>query len=150
MLGRILGVLSWPAVYLVISRTARTKVLVRRGGTILVVKPWLSSRNRWTLPGGGIKSHELSLPAAIRELREETGLDLKTAQLKSLGMFRQSQGLRFPYEAFYVPLKYEPIIKRSEREIVQAAFVPLEQLNSHNTEQHVLAVVRAAQLASRG
>ena len=45
-------------------------------------------RDRWNLPGGGMESHELPNEAVIREVKEETGLDVVTERL--VGVFRKA------------------------------------------------------------
>ncbi len=50
----------------------RSMALVVRDGRILLIKTL--RYNRWELPGGGIEAGETAEEAAIRELREESGL----------------------------------------------------------------------------
>jgi 8-oxo-dGTP pyrophosphatase MutT (NUDIX family) len=45
----------------------------------------VTGQNQWDLPKGGIHSSETPLRAALRETREETGLDLHAAELLDLG-----------------------------------------------------------------
>ena len=45
----------------------------------------VTGQNQWDLPKGGIHTSETPLQAALRETREETGLDLHAAELLDLG-----------------------------------------------------------------
>ena len=46
-------------------------------GRILMVKQHHEERDIWMVPGGGIEAGENSIEAAIREAKEETGLDIE-------------------------------------------------------------------------
>lgn len=46
-------------------------------GRILMVKQHHEERDLWMVPGGGIEEGENSIEAAIRETKEETGLDIE-------------------------------------------------------------------------
>lgn len=66
-----------------------TIIVVNKEGEILVTKrhPNKTPGLMWEVTGGGIKAYETPLEAAIRELREETGIfseSLKFIQLRSL------------------------------------------------------------------
>ncbi|PMY37394.1 NUDIX hydrolase [Pseudomonas sp. GW456-L14] len=51
---------------------SRATVICAHGGQILFVR---KDRAKWSLPGGKVEPGESLAAAAIRELREETGLD---------------------------------------------------------------------------
>lgn len=52
-------------------------VIPDRKGKILMVKQHHEGRDIWMVPGGGIEEGENSIEAAIREAKEETGLDIE-------------------------------------------------------------------------
>jgi 8-oxo-dGTP diphosphatase len=52
-------------------------ILLLRGAEILLQHraPWVHNGDTWGIPGGARDSHESVLEAAIREAKEETGID---------------------------------------------------------------------------
>ena len=48
---------------------------------IIMVCHQTPSRTYWTLPGGGVKKDETLEQAVVREVKEETGLDVKVVKL---------------------------------------------------------------------
>lgn len=54
--------------------------VVRKGRTvyIMLLEQWRAAMNRrvWEVPGGGLHPHETPREAAVREVREEAGLDV--------------------------------------------------------------------------
>lgn len=53
----------------------RSMALVIRNQRILMEKLFYGDRYFYSIPGGGIEENETPEEAAIRELKEETGLD---------------------------------------------------------------------------
>ena len=60
----------------------RVRVVLRSPeGNILLVRTWFG-KQRWAFPGGGIAKGETPETAALREVREETGIILRVDDLK--------------------------------------------------------------------
>lgn len=56
-------------------------VVVNHKNEVLMVRHWQDDKNIWLVPGGKVEDQENSLQAAIREVKEETGLDVDILQL---------------------------------------------------------------------
>ena len=57
--------------------TTRISVIVVEGEQILLVKHRKGNRQYWVLPGGRLEYGETFEECAVREMKEETGLDVK-------------------------------------------------------------------------
>ena len=53
---------------------------------MLMVCQHHEDRDIWMVPGGGIEEGESSLEAAVREVDEETGLDVQIEKLQDAGL----------------------------------------------------------------
>ncbi|MEV5658230.1 NUDIX hydrolase [Streptomyces sp. NPDC052291] len=54
---------------------------------LLIERGWDPFKNQWALPGGHVDKGESSLDASARELEEETGITVPTADLRQVGAF---------------------------------------------------------------
>lgn len=87
--GRMLFWVFYPLLqaYVRLNPRPRTRVLVTDGrGKVLLMRGWFG-RQRWDLPGGGIKRGEPAAAAAAREVLEETGVALRPDELRLVGEF---------------------------------------------------------------
>jgi 8-oxo-dGTP pyrophosphatase MutT (NUDIX family) len=124
-IGKIVFWVSWPALWLYLSRSKRTRLLLICGDEFLVLRGWLGS-GEWALPGGGLHRGEAAALGLIREVREETRIVLTSQDLTFLFTTTQTnKGIRFSYDCYCARLDKKPDIKIQKYEIGAYAWVPL-------------------------
>ena len=102
-------------------------VAVWSGDRLLVVRT--SYRRHLDLPGGGIERLETPLMAAVRELREETGLLAPPEELSDAGSFRFDENhRRITTQIFRWRPVEPPTPSADHREIVWARYMSRDQL----------------------
>lgn len=118
--GRLLFQLTKPGIRLVVRDSRRSRVLITCGKEYLLLQHWLGDGS-WMLPGGGQHGREDPLAGAIREVREEIGLQLKPANFTSAGRFKaQDDGFNFTYDLYIVTLPVKPELQLQRLEILEA------------------------------
>jgi 8-oxo-dGTP diphosphatase len=101
-------------------------VFIRQEDTILLVKQTYEGCN-WSLPGGRMEHGESLDQAAIREVREETGLEVRLKRV--VGIYSKPGGplpgvaVAFEGEVIGGTLRQEP-----DDEISERRFFPFDQL----------------------
>lgn len=122
-------------------------VAIWDGDRLLVVRT--SYRTTFDLPGGGIEGTETALTAAVRELREETGLDAPADELVDAGVFRFEENHRHITAQVF---EWRPDMAMSpvadSREIVWAGYVARDQLQ-REPQVALLALYLAASSSAR-
>ena len=68
-----------------VTRNSVRLAVLDPAGAVLLLHAVLPEEEWWEPPGGGIDEGERAVDAAIRELREETGIDLGDQELMTLG-----------------------------------------------------------------
>lgn len=105
-------------------------LLLNDKNEILLVRSWLGHQS-WSLPGGGIRWRESPLNAAVRELAEETGLQLSPSTVKELGSFPNPyKNAPFTIACFVAKVKkQEPNLARYRRlEVLDSGWFPVAHL----------------------
>jgi len=133
-IGRIVFWLLWPfwVVYFRVSPD-RTRIFVVADNKLLLIRTWLGA-DAWGLPGGGVKRGESLEDAAVRELREETGIKTMPELLNHLGEYRRTvHGLR--YTAHYFVLRLDETIptKGQILEVAETSWIDKSELKDLNT-----------------
>jgi len=128
-LGKVGYYVSLPALYLQLRWTKRTRVFIKAGDELLVVKGWLS-RGDWSFPGGGLKRGENPAHGAVREVLEETGIALQPKNLTLLfeGQTTNPHKLTYYCYAFGVELKNKPEVAVRGLELVGAEWRRIDEL----------------------
>lgn len=147
-----IGVIAWwvtlPALMVYLWNKPRTRVLVRCGGKVLVVRGWLGT-GKWMLSGGGLHKHEPPLEGAVREVREETGITLKPQDLKPLKQENYSfRGIKFPCHYFVADLPGDPenyALRPQPLEISRASWLKPSELTRKNANPDVIVALAHAE-----
>ena len=116
------------------------KCVVTRGTEILLVRHTYGPRQRWELPGGGVKRREDPHAAARREAREELGIDIPEWTFAG-DLFERIDGKRDRLFCFRAELKDERI-ERDPAEIAETRWFDRERLpaNTHRYVPRILAL----------
>jgi 8-oxo-dGTP diphosphatase len=87
---------AWLRVYRVLAWLTQPKYTIgamvqvcRPSGEILLVRQRLRTPSLWGLPGGFKKPQESAAEAAVREVREETGLEVQIGEADLVAQYEQ-------------------------------------------------------------
>ncbi|WP_134767008.1 NUDIX domain-containing protein [Nocardioides sp. 1609] len=120
-----------------VQRVAAYAVIVRDGQILLSrLAARVSRTELWTLPGGGLDHGEDPRDAVVREVHEETGLDVTigdTSRTYSLhlpdtwrrGRRVDAHSLRIVYDGWVAPDAPEPRVLEVDGSTIEAAWRPL-------------------------
>lgn len=151
-IGSILFWLLWP-LWVVYFRLGgvRSRVVVIHEEEVLLLESWLG-RKKFGLPGGGAKRHESPVAAAVRELKEETGIVVMERSLKRIGFYRYDHyGFKYNARVFSVELSSKPELVLRWPEIFDARWVPIGEAYAMPLDKdamHGLERYRPAEQAS--
>jgi ADP-ribose pyrophosphatase YjhB (NUDIX family) len=107
-------------------RTTGVKVMLfNRKGELLLIRNGYGARTAYLLPGGGVSRRESPAAAAIREVREELGVEVR--ELNAVWTYQTSgEGKRDTIHLFRAIADASPTVDGVE--VVEAAFFPMEAL----------------------
>jgi 8-oxo-dGTP pyrophosphatase MutT (NUDIX family) len=144
---RIGVVVYWilhPAIALYMNKDPRTRVIIRCGHEVLLVRSWLSPSD-WYLPGGGLHKHEDPTDGAIRELEEEIGITFQRQVVMHLFETRFRQGfVNYRAHVLLVELDTKPKLSLQKHEISQARWVPLNDAQTPFVHQSTKDIIQRA------
>jgi len=137
-MGKIAFYLGWPAIAIYLAGSQRSRIVVFSENYILVLKAWLGD-GKWTLPGGGINPSEPIIDGVLRELREETGLQLEKNNLKELSSENfKLRAIRVKLHFFSAEVATRLLVHKQPGEITAIEWVHQAELNASNTDKDAL------------
>jgi len=141
--GTILFWCTWPLQWLNLHlHPERTRVLIVACGEALLIRPFMGPAI-WLLPGGGLKHKETAEACAVREVKEEVGVDLMETELMPLG--KRSFVLRgLPYKSinYAVEMSEKPNVHTRWYEVYSYSWVPLADIDSIDIAKEVKQSVK--------
>ena len=125
-----------------VKLNVRSGIIITQGNKILLHKN--DEKDNYCLPGGGVHFLESSEEAIIREIKEETGLDIKVNECVSTieNMF-EKQGIKF-HEIYFIykgsfvdEVDTSKVLENIEGKPIKYYFVDIDKIDDY----YILPVV---------
>ena len=125
-------------------KTSGVRIMLVCKGELVLVRHWYNSL--WVMPGGGIKRHEIPEQAAVRELREELGIEISQLDY-ALGTYSNTkEGKNDTVHCFVVEMDARPVIrKRFNLEVSDIAWYPFDKVPAGTSGATVRRIVEHLQ-----
>ena len=112
-------------------------VIVEDGKLVLVRRGVEPARGKWSIPGGAVELGEAVRDTAIREAREECGLDIELVDDRPVDafdtMFRDEDGrLRYHYVLLQLLAQPKGGALQPTSDATEARWVSLEEVENYN------------------
>lgn len=128
VLGRMAYKFVRPFLGLLISGKPRTRAMVICDFQILLVRNW-KGRQRWTLPGGGVKNQETFQQGIVRELKEELDLEVAQKDLEHVSKIDHVEGsINFPVIVYRLDLSEKPSLSMRPSEVIDTKWFDVDGL----------------------
>lgn len=109
----------------------RAQCIVHREGKLLMARHRMADREWWCLPGGGLEPGETPAEAALRELKEECGLD-GTIQRQTACVGESALDVTYTYlvDAWGQEPRtgFDPEFGRHEQILLEVKWLPLSEI----------------------
>jgi ADP-ribose pyrophosphatase YjhB (NUDIX family) len=124
--------------FLVRPHTFGVQCVIRHCGALLLIRNTYG-RQRWTFPGGGMRSGETPEEAVRREVREEVGLHLQ--YLREIGAFTSTADYKRDHVVVFAGAAQDCQVTLDPAEILEAQWFPPTQLPRLSTSAERILVI---------
>jgi 8-oxo-dGTP pyrophosphatase MutT (NUDIX family) len=135
-LGSLFYLAGWPIIWLGLKGSRRAYIIVVCNNDVLVIKNWLGYKRKWRLPGGGVHRKEDPGQAAVRELKEELGLNVDYQECKLLVSEQKATQFSYTYWVYLFQANDKPNLRPSFDTTVYK-WVPLDALENHTLSEEL-------------
>ena len=122
-------------------------VIFQEEQVLLIKRAKEPNLGQWSIPGGAVKTGETLREALLREVREETHLEVEILGLAKIfdRIVRSSQGrVTYHYVLADYVCRYRSGELQSDSDAQEARFVSLQDLSSYPIPAHTLEVIKWA------
>ncbi|MGZ4134252.1 MAG: NUDIX domain-containing protein [Tumebacillaceae bacterium] len=125
-------------------------MVVHEGKVLVVKKSYGATKGLWTLPGGFVNPDETIEMTAVREVKEETGLDSEAQAVVAIRSGVLRKGIHDTLLVFRLRLTGGDV-ERCEREIATLGWLtPDELIADPDTTEFLAALMREVKEANPG
>lgn len=112
-------------------------VIVQDGKLVLIRRGVEPDKGKWSIPGGGVELGETVGDAAVREAKEECGLDIELFEDRPMdALDKMVPGEKGRLKYHYVLLQFLARLKggtlKPTSDATEARWVPLEEVERYN------------------
>lgn len=121
-----------------------------KGEWLVVKKTYGGLKGLWSLPAGFVDDNETIDEAAVREVKEETGVDTQVCELIGFRTGVLKYGVSDHLAIFAAtPKEANPTLCQCEREIAEVAWLPRHELQKGNDVSEMLRELSAKLQSAR-
>lgn len=132
------------------TRVACVGAIVRddRDRLLLVRRGTAPGKGRWSIPGGRVEAGEGSALAAVREVQEETGLQVAVTGLAGVVELAGPDGVVYEVEDFHARVEpgTDPSLVRAGDDAADVGWFSAEQLETLDCVEGLLDALRRWQV----
>jgi ADP-ribose pyrophosphatase len=124
----------------VLPRLAVGTVVLHQGRVLLVRRGKPPRQGKWAVPGGKVEAGETLRQAAEREVREETGIEVRAGEVVHVFELidRDGDTLRFHYVIIDLMAEYLGGEPRAADDASDARWFGAEELGDHDVDRETL------------
>lgn len=116
--------------------------IIHHQGKFVMVEESIDGKTRYNQPAGHLEANETMTQACIREVKEETGLEITPNGLVGIYQFQANEDLAFIRFTFFAELNSEQKLTPEDPQIIAAHWHSLEEIQILNEQLRSPLVIK--------